>query len=77
EETRAVLDLLKQTDVHHLFYADDAMMYDQLSAAVKRTLNWADTLPLAQRPNLFKLDDFYQEMHHVDSICKIATTTPN
>ncbi|HFK8543259.1 TPA: pyridoxal phosphatase [Proteus mirabilis] len=77
EETRAVLDLVKQTDVHHLVYADDAMMYDQLTAAVQRTLNWADTLPMAQRPNLVKVDDFYQAMHHVDSIWKIATTTPN
>lgn len=52
------------------------MMYDQLTAAVQRTLNWADTLPIAQRPNLVKVDDFYKAMHDVNAIWKIATTTP-
>lgn len=77
QETSAVLDLVKQTDVHHLVYADDAMMYDQLSAPVQRTLKWSETLPTSQRPNLIKVDDFYKAMHDVNAIWKIATTTPD
>ncbi|OAT24257.1 pyridoxal phosphatase [Proteus myxofaciens] len=77
QETQDVLNLIKQTDIHHLVYADDAMLYDELSPPVQRSLNWADTLPLHQRPNLVKVDDFYQAMHDAQSIWKIATTTPN
>lgn len=77
KETREVLDLIKQTDIHHLVYADDAMLYDQLSSPVQRSLNWADTLPVSQRPNLVKVDNFYHAIDDANAIWKIATTTPH
>lgn len=77
QEARDVLDLIKQTDIHHLMYVDNAMLYDELSSPVQRTLNWAQTLPEQQRPNLVKVDDFYHAMHDVDAIWKVATTTPD
>src|SRR5476651_180893 len=52
KQAKRVLELLKAFDIQGLIYVDNAMIYDQPSDHVIRTLAWANTLPEAQRPIL-------------------------
>ncbi|EMG9490398.1 HAD family hydrolase [Serratia marcescens] len=55
DQARQVLQMLKQTDIHGLMYVDDAMLYQEPSGHVIRSLAWAETLPAAQRPTLLQV----------------------
>ncbi len=55
-----VLQLLEQSDIHGLMYVDDAMLYQQSSGHVVRSLNWAESLPVAQRPTLLQVDSLFE-----------------
>ena len=74
EQARLVLQMLKQSNIHSLLYVDDAMLYQEPSGHVIRTLAWADSLPAAQRPALLQVNSLAQAAEEAQDIWKFATT---
>ncbi len=71
-----ILQRLENSDIHRLMYVDDAMLYDNHDT-IARTLSWADSLPVHQRPTFQKVEDFSQAMSDYKSIWKFALMTPD
>lgn len=76
-QAKRVLALLKQFDIHGLIYVDDAMLYEQPSEHVIRSLAWSETLPHAQRPNLLQVPSLLDAAEQADAIWKFATSFPD
>lgn len=74
DQARLVLQMLKQSDIHGLMYVDDAMLYQDPSGHVTRSLAWAETLPPAQRPTLLQVNSLVQAADEAKSIWKFATS---
>lgn len=74
EQAKRVLQLLKQSDIHGLMYVDDAMLYQEPSGHVIRTLAWAEGLPEVQRPTLLQVNSLAQAADDVQAIWKFATS---
>ncbi|MEB5994026.1 pyridoxal phosphatase [Serratia ureilytica] len=74
EQAKQVLQMLKQTDIHGLMYVDDAMLYQEPSGHVTRSLAWAETLPAAQRPTLLQVGSLAQAADDAQAIWKFATS---
>ncbi|MBQ0268362.1 pyridoxal phosphatase [Providencia huaxiensis] len=72
-----MIDKLRGTDIQHLMYVDNAMLYNAQTEGIKRTLNWAESLPIAQRPTIEFVEDYADVMHQYDSIWKFAVSSPN
>ncbi|MEA9390540.1 pyridoxal phosphatase [Acerihabitans sp. TG2] len=77
KQTKRVLELLKEFDIHGLIYVDDAMIYEQPSDHVIRSLAWAQTLPEAQRPNLLQVESLLDAAQQSQCIWKFATSYPD
>ncbi len=76
-QAKRVIELLKQFHIHGLIYVDDAMVYDQPSEHVIRTLAWANTLPVAQRPTLVQVESLADTAERANAIWKFATAHPD
>jgi hypothetical protein len=74
DQARLVLQMLKQSDIHGLMYVDDAMLYQEPSGHVTRSLAWAETLPPAQRPTLLQVNSLVQAADEAQSIWKFAAS---
>ncbi len=74
DQAKQVLQMLKQTDIHGLMYVDDAMLYQEPSGHVTRSLAWAETLPVAQRPTLLQVGSLAQAADDAQAIWKFATS---
>jgi Cof subfamily protein (haloacid dehalogenase superfamily) len=74
QQAQLVLQMLKQSDIHGLMYVDDAMLYQEPSGHVIRSLAWAETLPVAQRPTLLQVDSLTQAAEDAQAIWKFATS---
>jgi len=74
DQAKLVLQMLKQSNIHGLMYVDDAMLYQETSGHVTRSLAWADTLPQAQRPTLLQVDSLVQAADDAQAIWKFATS---
>ena len=72
-ESRQLLGRLAQTDIEHLMYISDAMLYHNDSSTIERTLNWSASLPEHQRPVMRKVNNFLDEVDRADTIWKFAT----
>ncbi|OKP04847.1 pyridoxal phosphatase [Xenorhabdus eapokensis] len=75
-EASQALAYLQDTEIQHLMYVDDAILY-QFPHTVARTLAWSDSLPEYQRPNLQQTGNFQDAIHEVSAIWKFATSSPN
>ncbi|MCS4264320.1 pyridoxal phosphatase [Serratia sp. BIGb0163] len=73
-QAKLVLQMLKQSDIHGLMYVDDAMLYQEPSGHITRSLAWAETLPPAQRPTLLQVNSLVQAADEAQSIWKFATS---
>lgn len=73
-QAKQVLQMLKQTDIHGLMYVDDAMLYQEPSGHVIRSLAWAETLPASQRPTLLQVGSLAQAADDAQAIWKFATS---
>lgn len=73
-QAKRVLELLGQYGIHGLIYVDDAMIYQQPSDHVIRSLAWAQTLPEAQRPTLVQVDNLFDAAEQAQRIWKFATS---
>ncbi|AHG21653.1 pyridoxal phosphate phosphatase [Chania multitudinisentens RB-25] len=74
DQARVVLQMLKQSHIHSLMYVDDAMLYQETSGHVERSLAWAATLPQAQRPTLLQVNSLIQATDDVQTIWKFAAS---
>jgi Cof subfamily protein (haloacid dehalogenase superfamily) len=74
DQAKLVLQMLKQSGIHGLMYVDDAMLYQEPSGHVTRSLAWAETLPPAQRPTLLQVNSLVQAADEAQSIWKFATS---
>ncbi|MFZ1873329.1 MAG: pyridoxal phosphatase [Chania sp.] len=74
DQAKLVLQMLKQSNIHGLMYVDDAMLYQETSGHVTRSLAWAETLPQAQRPTLLQVDSLVQAADNAQAIWKFATS---
>lgn len=74
EQATRLIDLLDRYDVHGLMYADDAMMYQDLTGHIERTTNWAKSLPVAQRPVFRQVKSLHEAAQEVEGIWKFALT---
>ena len=72
-----LIDKLRGSDIQHLMYVDNAMLYHTKTEGVTRTLNWAQSLPPNQRPNLEFIEDFAHALNSYESIWKFAVTSPD
>ena len=76
DQAKQVLQMLKQTDIHGLMYVDDAMLYQEPSGHVTRSLAWAETLPVAQRPTLLQVGSLAQAADDAQAIWNSPPRTP-
>ncbi|MDX7988319.1 pyridoxal phosphatase [Xenorhabdus sp. 12] len=76
QETIQALSYLQGTDIEHLMYVDNAILYE-FQHTVARTLAWSDSLPEHQRPTLQQAADFRDAVHNVNSIWKLAASSSN
>ncbi|QTO53226.1 pyridoxal phosphatase [Duffyella gerundensis] len=76
-EALQVIDKLAQNAIHGLLYVDDAMLYQTATGHVTRTLNWAQSLPEAQRPNFIQVPDLAQAAREATAIWKFALSHPD
>lgn len=74
QQAQQVIGLLSQFGVHGLLYVDDAMLYQETSGHVIRTLAWSESLPAAQRPNLQRVDSLLAAADRAEAIWKFATS---
>ncbi|NNS08332.1 pyridoxal phosphatase [Erwinia sp. JH02] len=74
EQAALLIDLLECYDVHGLMYADDAMIYQDLTGHIERTTNWANSLPVSQRPVFRQVKSLRETANEVESIWKFALT---
>lgn len=72
-----VIEMLDQENIHGLLYVDDAMLYQEATGHVTRTLNWAQSLPEAQRPLFVQVPSLAQAAHDAQSIWKFALSHPD
>ncbi|ELX8380263.1 pyridoxal phosphatase [Providencia vermicola] len=77
ESATQMIERLRDTDIQHLMYVDDAMLYNAPTEGIKRTLSWAETLPEAQRPNIQFVENYADVMHDYQSIWKFAVSSEN
>src|SRR5471032_280405 len=73
-QAKKVVDLLEFHGIHGLLYVDDAMLYQQASGHVSRSIAWGDTLPEGQRPNIVKVNSLRDAADEAHSIWKFATS---
>lgn len=73
-QVKQALNMLSQSDIYGLMYVDNAMLYQEPSGHVIRSLAWAETLPAAQRPTLLQVDCLTQAVDQAQTIWKLATT---
>ncbi|WP_340616719.1 pyridoxal phosphatase [Xenorhabdus entomophaga] len=76
QEANQALSYLQGTEIEHLMYVDDAILY-QFPHTVARTLAWSDSLPEHQRPNLRQASSFQDAIQDVNFIWKFATNSSN
>ncbi|WP_127956672.1 pyridoxal phosphatase [Serratia microhaemolytica] len=76
-QAQQVLQLLERSAINGLMYVDDAMLYQQPTGHVTRTLNWASSLPAALRPILQQVDSLHQAVEQVHTIWKFAIAHEN
>lgn len=50
DKALSLTNMLAEHDIHGLMYVDDAMLYERPTGHVIRTTNWAQSLPVEQRP---------------------------
>ncbi|MCE0488757.1 pyridoxal phosphatase [Pantoea sp. Mb-10] len=72
-----VIAMLEEARIHGLLYVDDAMLYQTPTGHVTRTLNWAQSLPEAQRPIFLQVPDLAQAARDAQSIWKFALSHPD
>ncbi|MDR0218506.1 MAG: pyridoxal phosphatase [Enterobacteriaceae bacterium] len=77
QEAIQVLSYLQGTDIDHLIYVDDAILYDEVHDTIARTMAWSDSLPENLRPTLQQVNNFQEAVHNVKSIWKFATSSPD
>ena len=77
DSVTSMIEKLRNTHIQHLMYVDNAMLYNSPTEGIKRTLNWAESLPVAQRPTIEFVEDYAEVMHQYDSIWKFAVTSPD
>lgn len=77
ESATQMIERLRGTDIQHLMYVDDAMLYNAPTEGIKRTLSWAETLPVAQRPNIQFVENYADVLHDYQSIWKFAVSSEN
>lgn len=67
-----VLDILDHYAMHGLMYADDKMIYEFPNERVAKTLDWAESLPVPQRPLLVSVESLKKAVYTTGSIWKFA-----
>ncbi|ATZ11070.1 pyridoxal phosphatase [Erwinia amylovora] len=67
-----VLEMLDEARINGLLYIDNAMLYQTEMGHVTRTLNWAQSLPPAQRPTFLQVDSLADAARGAQSIWKFA-----
>ncbi|MGU3413523.1 pyridoxal phosphatase [Enterobacteriaceae bacterium C23F] len=72
-----MIDMLNEHNVHGLMYVEDAMLYEQPAGHITRGIEWAMTLPAAQRPVFTQVDSFGHAAQHTGAIWKFALTDEN
>lgn len=77
EKAHALVQMLKENDIHGLMYVDNTMMYEQATGHVVRTLNWAQKLPEAQRPSFTQVPSLVEAAKEVHAVWKFALTDEN
>ena len=68
----ALIALLAENRIHGLMYVDDTMMYEQPMGHITRTLNWAQSLPEAQRPSFTQVPSLANAAREVKAVWKFA-----
>jgi hypothetical protein len=74
DKAQALVRLLAENHIHGLMYVDNTVMYEHLLGTVTRTLNWAQSLPEAQRPSFTHVESLAQAAQEVNAIWKFALT---
>ena len=72
-----VIEMLDEENIHGLLYVDDAMLYQEPTGHVTRTLNWAQSLPEAQRPLFLQVPSLAQAAQAAEAIWKFALSHPD
>jgi Cof subfamily protein (haloacid dehalogenase superfamily) len=65
DKALSLTDMLAEHDIHGLMYVDDAMLYERPTGHVIRTRNWAQSLPVEQRPVFTQVDSLAQAARDV------------
>lgn len=74
DKALSLTEMLNEHAIHGLMYVDDAMLYEQPTGHVIRTANWAQSLPVEQRPVFTQVDSLAQAAREVKAVWKFALT---
>lgn len=77
DKALSLTNMLAEHDIHGLMYVDDAMLYERPTGHVIRTTNWAQSLPVEQRPVFTQVDSLAQAAREVQAVWKFALTDEN
>lgn len=77
DKALSLTNMLAEHDIHGLMYVDDAMLYEHPTGHVIRTTNWAQSLPVEQRPVFTQVDSLAQAAREVQAVWKFALTDEN
>lgn len=73
-KAKKVVDLLEYYGIHGLLYVDDAMLYQQPSGHVERSIAWGKTLPEGQQPTIIQVNSLREAADDASSVWKFATS---
>ncbi len=77
DKALSLTNMLAEHDIHGLMYVDNAMLYERPTGHVIRTTNWAQSLPVEQRPVFTQVNSLAQAAREVQAVWKFALTDEN
>lgn len=70
-------EMLDEHEIHSLMYVENAILYERPAAHITRGINWAMTLPEAQRPVFSQTGSFALAAQEASAIWKFALVDEN
>lgn len=72
DKALSLTEMLDKCGIHGLMYVDDAILYEYPTSNIIRSTQWAQTLPIAQRPVFTQVASLAQAIGDVQAIWKFA-----
>lgn len=72
-----VVDIAEKNNIHLLMYTSDAMAFRDINPHMAKFIRWANSYPEEIRPNLRRLNSFYEPLAAKETVWKFVISDPN